>query len=316
MLQPGEVARSEKRVICLGCAFWDTIFRVDHIPSTGGKILPGTAVQVASGMASAAAVTIARFGGAVSLWTRVGDDPTGRAFIADMASEGVAVGGIRQVPGARTWFSTILVDHRGERLVVPFIDPALDPDPSWLPLGDLAGAAAVLCDMRWMEGARIALREARRAGVPTILDADVAPVADLRELMTMADHVLFSEPALRSLVDVASPADALRAIAAAVDAEVIGVTLGERGAVIWHRDWRSTRDFATLPVKPVDTLNAGDIWHGAYAHGLAQGWDLHHIIRVASAAAAMKCEHFGGRLGAPRLPEVLARMSMRGAEGS
>ena len=242
----------------------------------------------------------------MSLWTRIGDDTTGRMFIDDLAGECVAVGGIRQLPGARTPISTILVDRAGERLVVPYFDPALDRDPGWLPLHEVDRAGAVLCDMRWVEGAAALFTRARRLGVPTILDADVAPVADLRALMPLADHVLFSEPALSSLVDGASAEEALLEIAAGIDATVIGVTLGERGSVVWHQD--RIEHYPALGIRAVDTLNAGDVWHGTYAYGLVHCWGLAHTVRAAGVAAAIKCEHFGGRLGAPRLPELLARL--------
>src|SRR4051794_5341642 len=190
-----------KPVICLGCAFWDTIFKVHSIPGHGTKVLPERAVQAAAGMATAAAVTIARLGGRVELWARIGDDATGDSFLHDMSREAVRIDRVRRVPDARTAFSTILVDSAGERLVVPYTDPALETDPSWLPLHDIAGAGAVLVDMRWVEGARAVLREARRHGVPTIVDADIAPPEVLRELIGLADHVLFSEPALLSIAD-------------------------------------------------------------------------------------------------------------------
>jgi sugar/nucleoside kinase (ribokinase family) len=306
------------RVICLGCALWDTIFSVDHIPSNG-KVLPSMAVQAASGMASAAAITVARLGGAVSLWTRVGDDTTGRMFIDDIGLEGIGAESIRQIPGVRTPISTILVDRDGERLVVPYFDPALDPDPAWLPLHEIETAGAVLCDMRWMEGARAVFAKARQHNVPTILDADVAPVDDLRALIPLADHVLFSEPALRSLVDAPTPEEAVLKIAGEIGARVIGVTLGERGSVIWQRDAanhsaRQLRHFPTPRIRAVDTLNAGDIWHGTYAFGLAHGWDLARTVRAASVAAAMKCEVFGGRQGAPRMPQLLGRLAAWDAE--
>ncbi|KND56313.1 sugar kinase [Candidatus Paraburkholderia kirkii] len=176
---------SEKHIICLGSALWDTIFRVDHIPPHGGKILPTVALQGASGMATVAAVSIARLGGRVSLWSRIGDDHTGQMFIEDLAREGVSTVGVRQLPNVRTPFSTILVDKHGERLVVPYFDPALDTDTRWLPLHEIAGAGAVLCDMRWLQGAEQLFSHARRLGIPTILDADVAPVDDLRAVIVV-----------------------------------------------------------------------------------------------------------------------------------
>jgi sugar/nucleoside kinase (ribokinase family) len=181
---------------------------------------------------------------------------------------------------------------------------------------EIAAAGAVLCDMRWVEGAHAVFAEARRAGVPTILDADVAPVEDLRALIPSADHVLFSEPALLSLVDGASPETAVLKIAGEIDAKVIGVTLGERGSVIWQRDDQAgtVHYFPTIRIRAVDTLNAGDVWHGTYAYGLVHGWELAQIVRAASVAAAIKCEHFGGRLGAPRLPQLLERLRACEAE--
>ncbi|WP_262299310.1 PfkB family carbohydrate kinase [Microvirga sesbaniae] len=298
-----------KPVICLGCAFWDTIFKIERIPGHGAKVLPEKAVQVASGMATAAAVTIARLGGHVELWARVGDDPTGESFLRDLSHEAVRIDRIRRVEGARTAFSTILVDREGERLVVPYTDPSLDPDPSWLPLQAVADAAAVLVDMRWPEGARALLAEARRCGVPTVLDADVSPPEALREMMTLADHVLFSEPALLSLSDRGTPGEALRDVAAGIEANVVGVTLGAAGALIWQRGG-SGGDIATvpsIPVRAVDTLNAGDVWHGTYVYGLVNDWNLEPRVRMANMAAAMKCEHFGGRLGSPTLDQLLER---------
>jgi sulfofructose kinase len=300
---------NQKPVICLGCAFWDTIFKVDHIPGHGAKVLPDRAIQAASGMATAAAATIARLGGNVELWARIGDDPTGDSFLHDLSRETVRIERIRRIPGARTAFSTILVDSAGERLVVPYTDPSLDPDPSWLPLHEVASAAAILVDMRWPEGAKALLAEARRHGMPTILDADVAPPEMLREMIRLADHVLFSEPALLSLATSGSSRDALREVAAELEAQVVGVTVGAAGALIWKREAAESTvyEVPSVPIRAVDTLNAGDVWHGTYVHGLVNNWGLLQTVRLANIAAAMKCEHFGGRLGSPQLSELLER---------
>ncbi|QRM27286.1 PfkB family carbohydrate kinase [Microvirga sp. VF16] len=300
---------NQKPVICLGCAFWDTIFKIDRIPGHGAKVLPEKAVQAASGMATAAAATIARLGANVELWARVGNDSTGDSFLRDLSRESVRIDRIRRIPDARTAFSTILVDSAGERLVVPYTDPSLDSDPSWLPLHEVANAAAVLVDMRWLEGAKAVLTEARRHGVPTILDADVAPPELLREMIALADHVLFSEPALVSLAPSTSPREALMEVAARLEANVVGVTLGAAGALISQRGSAASAlyEFPSVPIRAVDTLNAGDVWHGTYVYGLVNGWGLSRTIQMANVAAAMKCEHFGGRLGSPRLPDLLER---------
>ena len=298
---------SSKRIICVGCAFWDTIFKVDAIPGHGTKVLPEDAVQAASGMATAAAATIARLGGEVDLWTRIGDDATADAFIRDLEAEGLPTRRIRRIANSRTPFSTILVDRNGERLVVPFTDPDLDRDAGWLPLDEIKGSRAVLADVRWVEGARAALSRARSEGVATILDADIADVDVLRLLIPLADHVLFSEPALSLVTSAARPRVALLQVASRLDALIVGVTLGEQGALVRCREDPPDilRHFRAPRIRAVDTLNAGDVWHGAYAFGLANDWSLERTVAMANVAAAMKCERFGGRLGSPRLAELL-----------
>ena len=61
-------------------------------------------------------------------------------------------------------------------------------------------------------------------------------------------------------------------------------------------------------VAVVDTLSAGDVFHGAFALGLGEGQSLTQAASFANAAAALKCMVFGGRLGAPDRAAVKALM--------
>jgi sulfofructose kinase len=61
--------------------------------------------------------------------------------------------------------------------------------------------------------------------------------------------------------------------------------------------------------QPVDTLAAGDGFHGALALGLAEGRPIDEAARFACHAASLKCTRFGGRLGCPTRDEVLASLS-------
>jgi sulfofructose kinase len=63
-------------------------------------------------------------------------------------------------------------------------------------------------------------------------------------------------------------------------------------------------------VQVVDTLAAGDVFHGAFALALAEGQALAQAARFACHAASLKCTRFGGRLGCPAREEVLASMAL------
>jgi sugar/nucleoside kinase (ribokinase family) len=57
-------------------------------------------------------------------------------------------------------------------------------------------------------------------------------------------------------------------------------------------------------VTVVDTLAAGDVFHGAFALALVEGRDAEEALRFAAAAASLKCSRFGGSAAAPVRREV------------
>jgi sulfofructose kinase len=298
-------------VICLGSAILDSIYRVDRIPGTGIKLLPQDARQLASGMATSAAISIARLGGSVALWARVGDDVVGQQFIAQLKAESVSTEHVHCLKGHKTPFAAILVDPQGERLAVPFYDKDFPTLADWLPLSAVSSAQAVMCDVRWPAGAKALMCAAKKYGVPSVLDADTAPNEVLHELCTLADHVLFSEAALHQLLGLTdSRAALLQAAEKLTGAQVVGVTLGAKGALIRQQTDMSgiTQYFHGHSVKVKDTLNAGDIWHGAYTYALACGKALAERVRWANMAAAMKCEQSWGWSGAPTRSQLISRL--------
>ena len=296
-----------KDVICVGAACWDTVFQVEQIPAAGVKALALHAVQRAAGMAVNAAVALSRLGLNVHMWTRIGDDETGRQFMQEMQRERINADGVRVLAGVQTSFSSILVDLQGERSLVPFFDAKIPPDASWLPLDKVADAGAVLVDMRWLEGAAAALRQARQCGVPGILDADTAPAQDLNDMIPLASHVLFSAPALDIVRPGLAPEAALLDVAARNPADVVGVTLGSQGALLWTRVSGRVLHVPAPSIQAVDTLGAGDVWHGTFAWGLLRGLPMPEIVQWANLAAAMKCEVFGGVTGTPTWAQLQAR---------
>jgi sulfofructose kinase len=232
---------------------------------------------------------------------RIGDDGVGARFVTDMEAAGVDCRYVRRCSGARSPICTVLIADDGERLVVPYYDPNLGTNPDWLPLDEIAAADGVLVDVRWPQGASVVLEAARRAGIPALLDADVGPIDSLVDLVERASHVVFSEPAALAVSGEPQVESATRRLAERF-ACFVAVTAGERGC-FWVED-RRLRQLKPPPVEAVDTLAAGDVFHGAFLVGLVEGGSLAKTIAFANAAAAIKCTQFGGRLGAPTRAEV------------
>jgi len=152
--------------MCLGMSARDAIYRVAAIPSAPIKVLASGFTECGGGMAANASVAVARLCGNAAYWGRVGAGEVGTRIVTELAAEGVDIGTVRRVPGAASSTDAILVDPNGERLICAYIDPALNPDPSWLPVASVVRFDAVLADVRWPEGAARLFDAAAAAGIP------------------------------------------------------------------------------------------------------------------------------------------------------
>ncbi|MBY5362207.1 sugar kinase [Rhizobium leguminosarum] len=291
-------------VLCVGAAVMDTLFRVRSLPTGQGKILPYDMLQIAEGMASSAAFAVARLGGNASLWGAVGNDAIGERIIADLSESGIDTSGMLRVEGARSAIATILVDDQGERLIVPFYDLGLHETVKPVTRQDVSSFDAVLVDVRWPKLALRTLLAAREAGKPAILDGDVAGDGVIEMLAPAASHIVFSQPAAERLAGAAELVKVVGLLKRKFEHAFISVTAGENGC-FWFDDRTGEIVHLAAPkVRAIDTLAAGDIFHGAFALATAEGLPIEETMRWSSMAAALKCQVFGGRTGAPTRAEV------------
>lgn len=297
-------------VICVGgSATIDQIFLVDEVKLPSAKIAAADFVETGGGMGANAAVAVQRLGGQAVYWGRVGDDETGDQVIALLAHEGVDVASMQKLPGFRTKIASILIDRRGERLVVSAQPQGYPPDPGWLPLERVSRADAVLADTRWPAGAANLFDAASRCGTPSVFDGDGGDPQQVQATAQLATHPFYSETMLSSF-GFGPPEAALPRVFGGRNV-ACGVTLGGKG-VRWY-DGRASHATPAPRVAVVDTLAAGDTWHGAFALALAEHRPIEAAIEFATAAAALKCTHFGGRAGIPTRAQFERWVAARGA---
>ncbi|MBC7156922.1 MAG: sugar kinase [Rhodobacteraceae bacterium] len=276
------------RVLCVGNAVVDFVLRVPAFTDRPEKIVASEAAIVGGGCAATAAVAVARLGGEAWLAARLGSDPVGDMILAGLQAEGVNCTLVERVEGARSSFSAVQVDAAGERQIVNFRGAGMPEGPGRV--GGAPAVGAVLADTRWTAGAAAALALARARAIPGVLDAE-APIDPA--LLAAASHVAFSAQGLASLAPGLAPAAALAVVAPGLSGWAC-VTDGADGVHL-----PGGAHLPAFAVAVVDTLGAGDVWHGAFALRLAEGADETAAVRFANAAAALKCTHPGGRAGCP-----------------
>jgi len=291
------------RILCIGMPVRDLTFRVGGVPGRGSKENATHFDEICGGNALNAAIGIARLGGRASVCGPMGDiRETSSRFIFDkLAHEGIETNHLLHMPGLVTPISAVLVDPSGERTIVTFRDPEL-----WkvkLPATEtlLDDCAAILTESRCAGFCTELCAEAVRRGIPVIVDVDRA--MSLREgLLNASSHLVFSSEPLQETADVTDDAQALMKIAKLTPSFLAG-TRGPRGT-IWLDENGVIQETPAFPVHTVDTLGAGDVFHGVFALAITEKQELRQALRFASAAAALKCTRFGGAYAAPQRAEV------------
>jgi sulfofructose kinase len=299
------------KVITLGIAAQDFVFSVDAFPVEPRKYRARDIAVTGGGCAATAAVAIARLGGDSHLVSRLGNDVTARIIVEDLEADGVDCSGVRLFEGCKSSMSAITVDRNGERLVMNYRDETIPADPGFV--GEhISGADAVLADSRWPEGALQLFQLASEMNIPSVLDGEMPFGEGERAAVKLASHPVFSTQGLADYASEPDLIDGLLAANAMRDGRWTAVTDGANGVFIALRG--RVHRLPGHEVAVVDTLGAGDVWHGAFALALAEGQSEENAIAFASAAAALKCTRFGGRKGTPDrqvLNEFLDSNSLR-----
>ena len=289
------------KVICTGLAVLDHVFYLSTIPKKAEKSFAKDYFVSGGGNAATAAIAVSRAGGEAIFWGRLGDDQNGDFILSELEKLEVDVRDVYRLHGVKSGVSSVLIDEKGERLITNYCDPKLFSNERKLPLERLKEADAVLVDFRWQEGALHTANSARKLEIPVILDADLTPDGMNKDIIRNSSHVLFSKPALDEFSGGKSKKSAL-SFAKELNNGWVGVTDGEYGTYWLEKD--RLRHFQAFQVKTIDTLGAGDVFHGIFTLGLAEGKTEEQSIRFASAGAAIHCSKTGGRKSIPDREEI------------
>jgi len=290
------------KVVAIGLAFLDYLLRVPDLRTVHrGCRLMDFKVQ-GGGVVATAMVAVARLGGQAELWAAVGQDHHGQLIEEELRREGVDLSQMVRVADHASAFNFVLVDgNTGERI---FLSPGtarklsqLEPeaDPDWSRI-DSAGSLLVCtaCRSVTLKG----LRRAREKGVPTC--ADIGRIAGNEELLELIDYLVVPRHAAVEVAGEPGP-EALKVLSG-YEARMVVITLGPRGAIYLTNG--EVEEIPAFEVEAVDTTGAGDVFHGAFAYGVARGWEPRQLMLFSSAVAALKCTQLGGRTGIPNLAQT------------
>ena len=299
-------SRKPPRIVCTGITVLDEVFRVKEFPQPDGKVQATEFFTVNGGCAANDAVAIERLGGRAALAGPLGgpagEDDNGDRVLAALARERVDCTLCQRVAGLPTALSAIFMNARGDRTIVTYRDERVagtvpaDPDKI------VAGADLVLADNRYPAFVTPICRAARRRDVAVVIDGDRPTVED-DPLFKLATHLIFSSECLRATTRDADLAEGLARMARRTRA-FLAVSNGPDD-ILFIAGGKLCR-LPVFAIDAVDTLGAGDAFHGGFALALAEGKDEVEAMRFGAAVAGIKCSRIGGSAGSPTRAEVEA----------
>lgn len=302
-------------VVGLGAVSVDFFTYLEHFPQPGEKVKLSEIEILDGGLVGTALVAVCRLGGTAAYLGRLGFSPLAERAVEQLAREGVDVNLVLREPGAEPHVALVLADPAtGERTIlytkqgVRYPPLHLVPPSTWTP-----GTRCFLVDAGSGAHGLDFAEAARRSGVPVVLDIE-KPVDRAAEFLEAADHLVVPESFAREWTGFTEPLEQLRRLPSRGDQTVV-ITRGGKDLVAWD----ATTGPLVIPayrVEVVDTTGCGDVFHGAYALGVARGYDLERRCRIAAAAAALAATQPGGRRGIPTLPQLLRFLAARGEDSA
>lgn len=276
--------------------------RVENFPTPGAKIAASEFIITGGGCAANAAVAVARLGGRVAFAGPLGggNDAISNRIVTDLNAEGIDCSGAVRVDGGIASVSLILLDAEGEKTIATRrgvnLGNALPANADRL----AADVDAVLVDNRFPEFVTAVCRAAKARNIPIVIDLDQATKVD-DPLLALGSHVVSSAEALFGTTGLKDYGAGLKKLSQHITG-FLAITDGPHG--VYWLEGGEVRHMPAFKVKAIDSLGAGDAFHGAFTLALAEGRALPDMLRFASATAALKCTKFGGASGAPKRTEV------------
>ena len=295
-------------ITVFGSTNLDQIGTVPRLPQPGETVAGGVFSMAAGGKGANQALAARRAGARVRHVSAVGQDSFAKPALELLAAAGVDLGAMRHADAA-TGIAMIFVDAAGENViaVLPGANGTMTAADAELALAGLDADDLLLVQQEIPQAAtRRALELARAQGVTSLLNT--APfLADTAALAPLASIVVANETEFALLSGrPEAELDAAMAEWAAAHDQILIVTLGGDG-VQAMADGNLLR-IPALPIKPVDTVGAGDTFVGYLAAGLDAGLDLDVALRRAAAAGSLACLKPGAQPAIPLAAEVDAAL--------
>lgn len=300
------------QIVGVGANVFDTLYRLDTYPTEDTKQKAQSVIESGGGPCGTGLVAASKLGASCAYIGNCSDDRAGQFLRADFEKYGVSTEYMLSVPNTVSFCSCIwLCDDSAARTCVfhrGTVPPTRIDEKA---AAAIKSAKVLMVDGNDLDAAVAAAEIARESGTLVLYDAG-GRYPGVERLLAVADILIPSAEFALGHTGEESVANAARKLWQMYSPKVIVITQGKEGGILF--DGREVLRYPAFPVDAVDTNGSGDVFHGAFAYALTQGYDYGKCCVFSSAVSALKCTKVGARMGVPDLKRTMDFLKERGAE--
>lgn len=282
-------AQLARQGLFVGLSTLDLVYLVASPPHNNQKIVASDYMVAAGGPATNAGITFSHLGNQATFLGVLGVHPIAQLIRADLEIHGVTIVDSDPYRIAPPAISSIMVTQStGDRAVVSINATQVQIAAEQLPALDLDNVNIILIDGHQMAISKVIAQEAYSKNIPIVIDGG-SWKAGFEEILPLASYVICS--ANFHPPNCCRPEEVF-AYLQGLEIPNIAITHGEKSIQYFSID--EIGEVPVPAVNPVDTLGAGDIFHGAFCHYILQE-NFTDALTLSAKVASHSCQFFGTR---------------------
>lgn len=299
-------------IVGIGANVCDTLFEISSYPREDTKLKAENIRNCGGGPCATGLVTASKLGATCAFIGNLTDDKNGIFLKEDFEKYKVSTKDASILSGYETFSSCIWLSRDTSSRTCVFYrgnipKTQIDEDKE----NAISKAQILMVDGNDLEAAVSGAKIAKKNGVKVLYDAG-GLYDGVDGLLSYSDIIIPSEEFALAHTGRKNAEDAARILYEEYSPDVVVITQGKEGGIIY--DGNEVKKYSAFAVDAVDTNGAGDVFHGAFAFCLMQGYDYYKSCVFSSAVSALKCTKLGAREGVPTFNETIEFLKERGID--
>jgi sugar/nucleoside kinase (ribokinase family) len=273
--------------IFVGLSTIDIVYAVDHFPKNNAKVSAHSQEVFVGGPATNAAITFAHLGGQASLVTTVGRHLLSQMIRAELQKSSIQIIDLSPQFDDIPVISSVSVDKRGSRNVVSANAVRVATLQTTVNAAQFKEVRILLVDGHYMKACQAWAQAALARNIPVVFDGGSWKEGSdelLKHVHTAICSADFKPPGCKTKDEV---------IQFLKDAGVKNIAITCGAEPIQFASGTSAGTIRVPQVEVVDTMGAGDVFHGAYCFFISAGRGFVESLAEAAAIASESCRHNG-----------------------